>query len=133
MADIYNPFREGDVGVRTDISLEWASELLDKSLEPTPYDIVGDIIQKYWSDNEYEDLLVWIKQSYGKEHKQEAIVPVVATMLLEPITTVTYSFYWWQGQDNVELVGLIPLSEIKIDNYYTEYNQVICEVSDETN
>ena len=91
--------------------------------KPTPCDIIGDIIEKYWNENCCEDLLIWIKQSYGKEHSCEHIYPVLVSSY---DGIVEFQDDWWEGQDNVELVGLIPISEIRVEPNI-KYNQIICE------
>ena len=76
----------------------------------TGYDKVDRVIKKYCEEtNTYEDLIVRIRMRYSNANDWE-----YHNLIYE--TSLPYLFdcnhSWWEGETYVEVVGIIPVSDI---------------------
>ena len=79
----------------------------------TGYSVVSDIIERWCDKHYWDDFLVTIKYWYDVEKK-----PTINTEILEYDGYRGFEWVndWWEGQQNVELLGFMPVSELKFEN-----------------
>lgn len=78
----------------------------------TPYETLGDYIEKWICEVNkcYEDVIVGIKMKYDHETEYERINVIFSCNVDKEYSTWEYD--WWEGQQEVYLVGIIPISEV---------------------
>lgn len=80
----------------------------------TPYETIGDIVEKWCSKHVYETMLVTISQKYDFEK-----TPRISTQILEFDLVAGETVWendWWEGEQQVELLGFVPLSWLRFNN-----------------
>ena len=100
------------------VTKEFDSMMKDNN-RPTPYDTVGDYVES-WIENEYgcyEQFIVGIKMKYDHEREYEHI-NVIFSFDSEH-SVFCWEYDWWEGQQEVYVEGIIPISEIKNYAYGT--------------
>ena len=103
---------------RERVTKEFDSMMRDYN-RPTPYDTVGDYVES-WIKNEYgcyEEFVVGIKMKYDHEREYEHI-NVIFSFDSEH-SVFCWDYDWWEGQQEVYVEGIIPISEIKNYAYGT--------------
>ena len=79
----------------------------------TPYDTLGDYAYKWIKEVNgcYEDVIVGIKMKYDHEHEYERLNVIYS---YDPVRECgIWEYDWWEGQQEVYLVGIIPISEVE--------------------
>ena len=103
---------------RERVTKEFDSMMRDYN-RPTPYDTVGAYVES-WIKNEYgcyEEFVVGIKMKYDHEREYEHI-NVIFSFDSEH-SVFCWDYDWWEGQQEVYVEGIIPISEIKNYAYGT--------------
>jgi hypothetical protein len=103
---------------RERVTKEFDSMMKDYN-RPTPYDTVGDYVES-WIKNEYgcyEEFVVGIKMKYDHEREYEHINVIFSFDSEHAVFCWDYD--WWEGQQEVYVEGIIPISEIKNYAYGT--------------
>lgn len=80
----------------------------------TPYETVGDIVEKWCKSHFYGTMLVTISQKYDFEKS-----PRISTEILEfdaEAGRMIWDSDWWEGEPYVSLCGFAPLSWLRFDN-----------------
>lgn len=74
-------------------------------MSESPYAIIAELIEKWSEDNYYGTFLVTI-----------SIDGFETTELLEfePVNGCVWVNDWWEGQENVKLLGFMPIDDIRI-------------------
>lgn len=83
-------------------------DMVKDSGHQTPYDTLGDYVEN-WLRDVYgcmEDAVVGIKMKYSSESKY---VRLNVIYFCDGI----WEYDWWEGQQEVYLVGIIPVSEVE--------------------
>lgn len=73
-----------------------------------PYGRIGLVIEKWADENFYDDFLVSIK--IGNDIKTELLLLDCSI----PGEMFIWQDDWWEGEDNVDLIGFIPLSAVVV-------------------
>lgn len=91
--------------------IEKAFEELTMESNLTPYDTLGDYVEKWLKEVNgcYEDVIVGIKMKYDHETEYERL-----NVIFSPYGDGNgiWEYDWWEGQQEVYLVGIIPISEV---------------------
>ena len=88
-------------------------DMADDSGRQTPYDTLGDYVVNWIREVNgcVEDVIVGIKMKYNHENEYEWL-----NVIFSYNDTKEYGIWeydWWEGQQEVYLVGIIPISEIE--------------------
>lgn len=80
---------------------------------PTPYDTLGDYAAKWIKEVNgcYEDVIVGIKMKYDHEREYERLNVIYSYNPDKEYGIWEYD--WWEGQQEVYLVGIIPISDVE--------------------
>lgn len=88
-------------------------DMAKDSERQTPYDTLGDYVVKWLREVNgcMEDAVVGIKMKYSHEREYERLNVIFSYNGDQDYGIWEYD--WWEGQQEVYLVGIIPLSEIE--------------------
>ena len=88
-------------------------DMVKDSGHQTPYDTLGDYVVKWLREvNGFmEDVVVGIKMKYSHEREYER--PNVIFSYDNDQDYGIWEYDWWEGQQEVYLIGIIPISEIE--------------------
>lgn len=92
--------------------IEKAFDELAMESNLTPYDTLGDYVEKWLREVNgcYEDVIVGIKMKYDHETEYERLNVIFSYSAVQKCGIWEYD--WWEGQQEVYLVGIIPISEV---------------------
>lgn len=74
------------------------------------YDAVGEYIQRYWSHNIYDTVIVSLGTSYdGKtfDLKKEVACPI-------NFDDIEFMYDWWEGEKYIKIFGIKAVGEFDI-------------------
>lgn len=88
-------------------------DMVKDSGHQTPYDTIGDYVTKWLKEVNglYEDVIVGIKMKY--DHEREYVRLNVIFSYDHDRECGIWEYDWWEGQQEVYLVGIIPISEVE--------------------
>lgn len=88
-------------------------DMVKDSGRQTPYDTLGDYVVKWLREVNrcMEDVVVGIKMKYNHEDEYEWLNVIFSCNGAQEYGIWEYD--WWEGQQEVYLVGIIPISEIE--------------------
>lgn len=98
------------------VTKEFDSMMINDN-RPTPYDTVGDYVES-WIKNEYGCygmFIVGIDMKYDHEKEFEHFNVVVTIDGSE----IIWDYDWWEGQQEVHVIGIIPVDWVKNYAYGT--------------
>lgn len=93
-------------------------------MSASPYDYICEPIEKWCQENYYTDFLVTI---WVGDHETTQYLG-----LEDNASGFVWEYDWWEGEQDVRLLGFSPVNEIKLRNYPVESNSFrIRHASDE--
>lgn len=82
-------------------------------------DIVANAVRQYWKDNYPQDVVVWLYQKYEHEQFYSLETVVASPDSDSDFETIEFNFDFDEGQTCVEIVRIVPLSEV-MEFYFKE-------------
>lgn len=83
-------------------------------MSASPYDYICEPIEKWCQENYYTDFLVTI---WVGDHETTQYLG-----LEDNASGFVWEYDWWEGEQDVRLLGFFPVNEIKLHNYPVESN-----------
>lgn len=82
-----------------------------------PYGVIKELVLKEYG-NWTEPIVVWLKQKYECEQNYQEVTDMLSLSDNGWFSEWLFENDWWEGQQDVDLIGFAPVSEIPMDEKF---------------